>query len=214
MSASIAAVARGRRLALALAFVELAALLWPARAALAQQAVYDESRVKAAFLVRFGQFVQWPDLSHAPGGALVITVAGAEAVYAGVVQGLAERNAQGRPIVARRLKGADDLAQTHILFIGSDMKGRLEQHVAAAAGRPVLIVTEFPDALERGSMINFVTVDNRVRFEVGLESAEKAGLAVSSRLLSIAMRVHRGGLPFAPLLALRGTTDPATFTGR
>lgn len=162
----------------------------------------DESRVKAAFLMRFGQFIEWPqDAFQQSGGALVISVAGSDTVLAGIIELTAERTTQGRRIIARPLKSADELAQTHILFVGSDERGRLEQHIANAANRPILIITDTPKALERGAMINFLTVDNRVRFEIGLDSAEKAGLTVSSRLLSIATRVYRGGLSYPTLMA-------------
>ena len=183
----------------------LTALFALCASAQAQQ-VHDENRVKAAFLLRFGQFVQWPaEAFQHSGGGLVISVAGADAVYAGLVQQLAERGSQGRPTTVRQLKSADDLAQSHILFVGSDARGRLESLVASAAKRPVLIVTDSADAIEHGSMINFILTDRRVRFEIALDTAERAGLALSSRLLAIAARVHRGELPganavaFAPL---------------
>jgi hypothetical protein len=55
-----------------------------------------------------------------------------------------------------------------------------------------LTVTENDGALALGGMINFRLVDDRVRFEVALDTAEKAGLRLSSRLLSVAVGVHRG----------------------
>jgi hypothetical protein len=55
----------------------------------------------------------------------------------------------------------------------------------------VLIVTEAPDGLERGGMINFVTTD-RVQFEVAISNASKAGIHLNARLLSVAIRVRKG----------------------
>jgi hypothetical protein len=43
-----------------------------------------------------------------------------------------------------------------------------------------------------GSVLNFVIVDKRVRFEISLTAAERAGLKISSELLSVAVRVHGG----------------------
>lgn len=199
MSTVTVAIA-ARRLRALVAVLWIAGFCAHSPSARAQQPVYDESRVKAAYLVRFAQFVDWPqDAFQHSGGALVITVAGSEAVYAGLVQLLGQRSGQGRPIVARALKSADDLADTHIFFVGAAAKGRMDQLIASASGHPILIVAESADALERGAMINFLTVDQRVRFEIGVDNAEKAGLTVSSRLLSIAMRIHRGSLSNAPL---------------
>ena len=86
------------------------------------------------------------------------------------------RGAPGRPVQVRALRVPDDLAQVHMLFIGAEEKGRLASYTSAARRRPVLVVTESPNALAQGSMINFVVVDRRVRFEINVEPAEKAGL--------------------------------------
>ena len=61
--------------------------------------------------------------------------------------------------------------------------------VAALGRRPVLVVGESPGALGRGAMINFVHEDRRVRFEVDLDTLERSGLGVSSRLLTVARTV-------------------------
>jgi hypothetical protein len=51
------------------------------------------------------------------------------------------------------------------------------------------VVTESGDALELGSVINFRPVDQRIRFEVSLDSADKSRLRLSSRLLAVAEHV-------------------------
>lgn len=44
-----------------------------------------------------------------------------------------------------------------------------------------------------GGIINFVKEDNRVRFEVNVSAAERAGLKISSRLLALARIVRSPG---------------------
>jgi multidrug resistance efflux pump len=105
-------------------------------------------------------------------------------------------------VAVRALKSGEDAAGVHILFIGAGERARLSQHVAAVAGRPVLVVSETEDAIQRGATINFVLVDQRVRFEIALNKAEQSGLVVSSRLLSVATRVYRGELPRRTFFAL------------
>ena len=163
----------------------------------------DENRVKAAFLLRFAQFVEWPrDAFPQPSTPLVIGIIGAPAIASELAQMAAGRAAQDRPVVVRALKGNDDPGQIHMLFFGAEEKARLAQHVGVTRRSPVLVVTESPNALDQGSMINFVVLERRVRFEIALEAAEKAGLVLSSRLLAVAMRVHKGQLPAGSTLAL------------
>jgi hypothetical protein len=60
------------------------------------------------------------------------------------------------------------------------------------APRNALIVTEWDGALAQGSIINFLIVEGRVRFEIALDAAEKRGLRLSSRLLTVAQSVRTG----------------------
>lgn len=153
----------------------------------------DEAKVKAAFLLRFLQYVDWPqDARSQPSMPITIGVVAADAILTELSQMTAARPSPGRPVAVHPAKAGDDLASFHMVFIGSAEKARVAQYAGAVRGRPVLIVTESPGALEQGSMINFVLAERRVRFEIGLDRAESAGLSVSSRLLSVAMRVHKG----------------------
>ena len=86
-----------------------------------------------------------------------------------------------------------DMAGVHVLFIGARENARLPKVIGALGNMPVLVVTEAPDGLERGAMINFVTTD-RVQFEVAVSNAAKAGLHLNARLLSVAIRVRKGGI--------------------
>ena len=66
--------------------------------------------------------------------------------------------------------------------------------IASIASRPVLIVTDEERGLDDGGIINFIEADRRVRFEVSLTAASRAGLTISSELLSVAARVQRNPL--------------------
>ena len=182
-----------RRLLWHLAFAGLALVVggcaWAAGADIEATAL--ERRVKAAFLYKFADFVEWPDAAFGrPDSPLVIGVAGDEQVAAELGTLTAGRTVGGRSIAVRRVKEADTLAGVHILFIGRAEASRLSQWIRAVQGRPVLIVTETEGALAQGSMINFVLSEGRVRFEIALASADRSGLVLSSRLLAVAHYVR------------------------
>ena len=84
----------------------------------------------------------------------------------------------------------EDLDEDEIVFVGRANNARLMQTLAAIGQRPVLVVTDAVDGLERGAMVNFQLIDSRVRFEISLPRAQDAGLALSSRLLAAALRVE------------------------
>jgi hypothetical protein len=152
--------------------------------------VQRESAVKAAFLYKFGAFVDWPagTFEHAD-APLVIGVAGDDAVAADLEQLLSGRSLDGRPVVLRRVgPDASAFAAVHVLFVGR-RSTRLHELIAAAAG-PVLVVTDQEPGLPLGSVINFSSEGGRMRFSVSLAAADARALRLSARLLAVARDVE------------------------
>lgn len=146
-----------------------------------------EDAVKAAFLHRFTSFIEWPAQARAKDN-IVIGVLNADGVESELSRYVAARKS---PIAVRRIETFDEIQGVHVLFIGARENSRLPKVIASLRNVPILVVTEAPDGLERGAMINFVTTD-RVQFEVAVPNAAKAGLHLNARLLSVAIRVRKG----------------------
>jgi hypothetical protein len=147
-------------------------------------------RIKAALLYKFTSYVQWPDrMFHAPDSPIVIGVSGSDGVAAELERAVAGRRVGDRPVSIRRLApGALPNACCHVLFVGNGAQqaGELLEHVG---GNAVLTVTEAIGALPKGSVINFLEVDDRIRFDISRETAERNGLQLRSQLLAVARQV-------------------------
>jgi YfiR/HmsC-like len=147
--------------------------------------------LKAAYLFRFLGYVEWPATTFAgPDVPIVIGVAGAEALLPllnSVVEG---RTVQGRAVVTRHMAPGDALRGVQVLFVGRDVDAP-SAWIRAAHDRAVLVVTETPEGLARGAVLNFVRVGDRIRFEASVAAAERSGLKLSSRLLAVASSVRR-----------------------
>ena len=166
----------------------IAAFVCAGEHAVAQEVLYQDNEVKAAFIYHFATFVQWPEMTP-PAEAFTVAVLGDKAVAEELEAFLPGREIQGRPMEVRRLRSIDEIDDAAVLFIGADRSFRLPDLIRQVEGRPMLVVTDAPGALKDGAMINFQVVDERVRFEISLTAAERAGLELSSRLLSAAMFV-------------------------
>ena len=152
-----------------------------------------ERSVKAAFLYKFLGYVDYPEAaSPALGEPLVIGVLGADDVADELRRIAVGRSMNGRAVAVRKLRQGDAVGRVHMLFIGADDAAATENLLAAVRQTPVLTVTETARSLRTDSVINFRVVDERVRFEVSLEAAEKNNLRLSSRLLAVAYKVRRG----------------------
>lgn len=164
-----------------------AALFLAAGPVLAQDA--RESAVKAAFLVRFSSYVEWPPgVFQGSDSALVFAVAD-DAVATDLEHLVAGGTVNGRPALVRRVRDGAAAGHAHIYFLGEQREGRLREALAAVSG-PVLVVTEQDNGLRLGSVINFAMDGNRVRFSVSLASAEARNIKLSARLLAVAAHVE------------------------
>jgi hypothetical protein len=150
-----------------------------------------ERQVKAAFLYKFAGYVEWPAAAFpAADTPVTIGVLNDSEMEEALSKLVAGRTSSGRPVAVVPLKSGEPIPDVHLLFVGVSEEARLKADIHAAAGRPILVVTEQENALAHGSMINFVLVRGRVRFEVALKAVEKTGLTLSSRLLSVAQTVR------------------------
>lgn len=149
-----------------------------------------ERQVKAAYLVRFGAFVEWPEGTFAAADTpLQIGVAGNEALAEQVDLMAAGRNAAGRPVVVRRIRKGDALTGLHILFIGSADRAAMAEMLAATRGHALLTVSDSDEGAALGSMVNFVVAGERLRFEVALNQVSASHLRISARMLAVAHKV-------------------------
>jgi YfiR/HmsC-like len=163
----------------------------------AQPAAYSVESVKAAFLYRFLEYVDWP-VEARQEGPLTIAVLADESLAEELQRTVRGRKAHGREIVARSVTSLSEGIDADVLFVSASWKKRLSGLLDEHGRDPVLVVTEGEGALERGSVINFIVVDGNVRFEVSLPAAEQRGLKLSSRLLSVALRVEKSGHRIEP----------------
>jgi hypothetical protein len=146
--------------------------------------------VKAAYLYNFGRFVEWPR-SVTPTDSFNICVVGDDPFGTALNLTLSDEIIAGKKVLLKRVPTAGDAINCRILFISASEESQLRQILAALAGSSVLTVSDAPRFSRRGGMIQFVLDGSRVRFEINLASAERAGLTLSSELLKLAVNVRK-----------------------
>jgi hypothetical protein len=151
----------------------------------------SEQRVKAAFLYKFLGYVDFPRSAFAePQAPLTIGMVGADDMVPDVVRVVSGRSVGQRKISVRPLREFEAGMPVHLLFIGGRDPVRVGRLIRQA--NAPLIVTECDDGLRQGSTINFRMIDDRVRFDVAVDAADRNGIKMSSRLLTVANRVQKG----------------------
>lgn len=164
------------------------ALLWVgsfAEQASAQRPSQDE--VEAAYLYNFGKFVRWPETGEH--GAMRICVTGPASFEQTVSKLTTDEQIDGRTLAVTMVERPEQVADCSILYVGGMERSRTDAWLEASAGKPVLTVSDGADFLDRGGMIQFVRVQDHIRFSVNLGAANRSGVGLSSELLKVAVQV-------------------------
>jgi hypothetical protein len=150
----------------------------------------SEYTVKAAYLSKFGAFVDWPPNAFAsPNSPIVICVAGEDPFGPVLDQTVGGQRIGPRGIEIRRMERVERNPGCQILYIGGSRRQSAAEALKNVQGAPVLTVT---DGRRNGppGIIEFTVSNNHVRFSVDPDAASQCGLTISSKLLSVAVAVR------------------------
>ncbi|HXM44851.1 MAG TPA: YfiR family protein [Bryobacteraceae bacterium] len=148
-----------------------------------------EYQVKAAFLLNFTKFIEWPAAAFAASDSpIAICVLGDDPFGSALDQIVAGEVVNGRKVAAQRLKRAPPPKSCQLLFVGGPEKE--VSKILPGLGPGVLTIGEGETFVRAGGMVAFVMENRRVRFEINQTAAENAGIKLSSRLLNVAKSVE------------------------
>jgi hypothetical protein len=166
----------------------VAAAMLGASALRAQDRQYQ---LKAAFLINFAQYVEWPSEAFPTNDApIVFGVLGQNPFGNALKELVFGEVVNGRKAVVQEFRSVRDIGRCHVLFIADSERSRLPAILRALRGRSILTVSDLERFDRDGGIIRFVT-EGRVRFRINVPAAQNAGLTISSKLLRLAEGVDR-----------------------
>lgn len=147
-----------------------------------------EYKVKAVYLYNFTKFVSWPDPTL-PGDTqtLNICVLGKNP-FGSLLEPITHMKTQGRTITIENIEDvrALETKSCQILFISASGQGAIAELLRKTAPMHILTVSDMDGFAHHDGIIGFVVKDDKVRLEINLGAARKAGLTISAKLLEIA----------------------------
>jgi len=169
------------------AVAAVVAMYGPAPFVAADSPAALEAQVKAVFLFNFAKYVDWP-ASVFPSTAAPITigVVGTDPFGDNLQRIVEGKTINGHPFVIKHLAADAELAGCHILFISHSEAARMDGILSKTSAQPILTVGEDEQFTQNNGIIRFLLKDGKVRLEINLASANRAGLTISSRLLAVA----------------------------
>jgi hypothetical protein len=156
---------------------------------LGAQTKSSPSEAKAAFLLNFGKFLQFMPGTEPRGTSFDICILGQDTIGSSIDKAAAGVSINNRPVHVLRIPDITKGRVCAVLFISSSERNDLREDFAILGAVDVLTVSDLPDFLERGGMIQFVNEGDHVRFAVNLDQVNRTHLILSSDLLRVAALV-------------------------
>ena len=148
----------------------------------------DEYTIKALFVYNFTKYIEWHEQSISP--QFRIGVLGESAMGEKLSMILKGKKLYNRNVEVKEIKSVDDVAGFQIIYISKNQSDQLKQVLEHCAQSETLIVTEDKNMAAKGSCINIVEKDQKIKFEMNETAVKKAGLKVASQLYELAIVVR------------------------
>lgn len=145
--------------------------------------------LQANYLYNIAKLVEWRDAGMREGNFIIGLIGGAN-LYQELIKQYATRSIGRQPIEIRKLPRTADVERCHILFVSRSDLNLLPEIYKRTKGQPTMVVTEYTGALDDGAVVNFVQINNLLKYELSVANAQKHGLVVGSTLKNLAHRVE------------------------
>jgi hypothetical protein len=148
--------------------------------------VSSVSQAQAMFIYNFSRLIQWPAGSNT--GDFTIGVIGDNEMYNCLVSFVSNKKVGSQSISVKKFEDLQSITRCHIIFIGDSKIGKLDEIISKLQGSNSLLVTERKGMINVGSAIDLFMVDDKLRYAMNSENAEKYDLVVSKSLQDMAYK--------------------------
>jgi hypothetical protein len=150
----------------------------------------DQRIERADDAVNLIRYVEWPASSP----ALVIGFMGDPAGAKTLGQAAAGVTVNGRPVQVIRSAWGDLPGSLDALYVSQSVSSAdVSKALGRVKDRSILTIGETHDFVQHGGILSLVDANQRIRIEVNPEMAQKAGIKISSHVLSLAIIVPSDG---------------------
>ncbi|MBP5668458.1 MAG: YfiR family protein [Salinivirgaceae bacterium] len=142
----------------------------------------QDAKYKAMFISNFTKNIEWPASERT--GDFIICVVNQNEVLGQLKTYTNGKSVGTQPISVVGVKSIDEVSKCHILYLSfADSKSeKIETAKSKLSGTSALIVSDRPGALKNGSCINFLLVDDKLKYELNKDALSERKLQVSAYL--------------------------------
>lgn len=155
----------------------------------------DENRdhqIKAEYIVHFSRFIYWPDeVFESTEKVFNICLPGQNPVGDELERLAGEENMQAA-IEILYLKDVGEVAEDnncHIIYLSESAGDSYIEHLTEMPDH-VLTVSDIDGFSESGGMVEFIEINDQIRFEINVKQSAESGIRYRSQLLEVAERLR------------------------
>lgn len=145
----------------------------------------DEYAVKGMFLYNFTKYIDWSNTRS--GNNFVIAVYGKSDITRNLQQIAGSKKINNKKMEVLVISSLEEAGNCQIIFIPASNNRALKETIEKMGSKGILIVTEDEDMALKGSCINLVNVEGKMKFEMNVTAVKRAGLKISSQLEALAI---------------------------
>ncbi len=148
----------------------------------------EEYKLKAAYIYNFTMYIEWePSVRR---NEFIIGVIDSSPIFQPLEEMAKTEKVNGKKIIIRKYTKLDEIGFCHVLFIPRDCKFSLADILVLNDLKKALTISEKAGYAKKGTAINFIEVNNKLKFEINPNALNSAGIKVSSQLLKLAIIIN------------------------
>jgi len=150
----------------------------------------DENELRAVFVYRFTQMVDWPASAFgAADDPLTVCGLGDDPTEGQLEKAVAGQRSHDRVVDVRWIDDGVDIQLCQVLYVREEDPAAIDRVLERLGTSPVLTIGDAEGFAEQGGMIELRKLDRRMQFEINRGAAERAGLRIQTKLLGHAATV-------------------------
>jgi hypothetical protein len=147
------------------------------------KAIEDVSQAQAMFIYNFLRHINWP--ANTVGDKFVIGVYGNSQTYNQLVNFTKDRKIGTKSIEVIKVVGIEEATKCQLLFVAASKSSQISEIKNSIGSSSCLIVSEKSGTLDSGSAIEFLIVDDHLKFKINQLNVKQQKLVVSKALIDM-----------------------------
>jgi hypothetical protein len=170
-------------------FFVLTFIILTAHSSYGQPQVYNEYEIKAAFIYNFSKFVEWPDNVISPSADSITLCIIGNNPFGNMIRAIEGKAVKNKTLSIKNITSPVNIKGCNILFIASSEEDNLKPILSQAAKNHALTIGDTEGFDKMGVIINMFIEEDKVRFNINIDAAERSGFKISSKLLKLSKPV-------------------------